>query len=162
MFTAAYSLADLTADVSFIFDCEKGYSDIQIENGDIKIGDELQTAVEMSMFTDARALTNPEPRVRKTIDALRGWWADAIDDEVLGSLYWIYSRRKQTQEVLNGVAEAFRDSLQWLIDDGVASVITVVNEWADTDRMNVTVTIEKPNDSDVTFTWGFVWDELFN
>jgi len=149
------------ADVSFIFDRQKGYSDIKLVDGDVLLADELQTSVEMSMFTRARALRNPEPRVVKTIDALQGWWADALDDEQLGSLYWLYLRSKQTQEVLNGVSEAFEQSLQWLIDDGVASSVSVTNQWrGDNKTMDVLVQIVRPDESSANYTWNFAWESL--
>ena len=148
------------ADVSFTFDCEKGRSDIQIADGDNLIADELQTAVEISIFSNSRALNNPDPRVRKMISALQGWWADAVDGEALGSLYWTFQREKQTQEVLNGVKEAFENSLQWLIDDGVCSDITIENEWIKPDRMYLKTTLTKPNESDVNFSWEFAWKDF--
>jgi len=148
------------SDVSFLINPKTGIADIKIVDGDIYLGDELQTAVQLSLFTDARALINPEPRTESVVSALRGWWADSQNIEPLGSLFWTFKREKQTQNVLNGVNEAFTNALQWLIDDGVASEINVETTWSTTIAMAISVQIIKPNTADTNFSWEFAWSQF--
>ena len=146
------------AEVSFLFDQEKAFSDIKKVNGDILLGDDLQTAVEVSMFSNARALTNPDELVRETISILQGWWADSLETEPLGSLFWTFRRRKETQEVLNGVDEAFTDSLQWLVADGVVTSAAVTTEFVGNGRMKINALLVKPDTTEANFTWQFAWE----
>lgn len=90
------------------------------------VDDGLQTAVILSLFTDRRA--NPDDTLPSASSDLRGWWGDdypVVPGDRIGSRRWLLSREKQLQSVLNRVIEYDQEALQWLIDDGVASSVTV-------------------------------------
>ncbi len=90
------------------------------------VDDGLQTAVILSLFTDRRA--NPDDILPSSPNDLRGWWADdypVVPGDMIGSRRWLLSREKQLQRVLNRVKEYDQEALQWLVDDGVASAVSV-------------------------------------
>tara|TARA_R110000851_G_scaffold87972_2_gene191778 strand:- start:1054 stop:1503 length:450 start_codon:yes stop_codon:yes gene_type:complete len=100
-----------------------GY-DIFIKNGDIASIDNFKTAIEVSLFSDARADSSqvalPEKR--------RGWIGDVaspIENQKFGSLLWLTEQERLTQSVLNRVVEFARQALQWLIDQGQAKTVEV-------------------------------------
>lgn len=107
----------MKTDIQLIQD-EQGRFDIAIEDGDIKSVDGLETALYVSLFTDARATEKqvfvPEYR--------RGWignLASLVDGRQLGSLLWLIDQRRLTQTTLNEVVDYARKSVQWLVEDGL-------------------------------------------
>lgn len=92
-----------------------GFYDIALEDGDIVQDFGLKTAVLLSLNLNARA------------DNAQGFWADAADDSghITGSLLWQLSREKTTQAVLNSAKDYAESALQWLLDDRVASAVSV-------------------------------------
>lgn len=85
------------------------------------LADPLVAAVVISLFCDARAGTDFS-------DDPRGWWGDvlsAISGDTTGSLLWLISRAKNIQETLNEVQDYAEKALKWLLDDGIAKVLTV-------------------------------------
>ncbi len=90
--------------------------------------DDLQTAVILSLGSDARAGVDDE--IPDGSADRRGWWGDVLPPNSLaqdryGSLLWLLAREKQVPSVL-ARAEAFaREALAWLITDGIASCVDV-------------------------------------
>lgn len=105
---------------------KSGY-DFTISNGDIASIDNFKTAIEVSLFSDARADSSqvylPEYR--------RGWLGDTaspIDNQNYGSLLWLIEQERLTQSTLNKAVSYAREALQWLIDQGQASNVEVSGE----------------------------------
>lgn len=91
--------------------------------------DGLQTAIVLSLFTD-RLAAEGDATVQPA--ARRGWWGDAypeVTGDRIGSRLWQLAREKQTTAVLARAELYAREALQWLVDDGVASAVTVAAEW---------------------------------
>lgn len=151
-------------DVSYIYDCQKGSLDIKIVDNDIFLGDDLQTAISISMFSEARTALPIETNTKESISVLSGWWADSFEDQPLGSEAWIYRRAKITQETLEGLSEAYTNSLQWLIDDGVVEALTVTAVKSETipNTIEIVVRVSKPQQQDETFKWEFAWEDVGN
>ena len=87
--------------------------------------DGLETAVILSLFTDR--LADPGDTGLATT-ARRGWWGDAYAEsagDLIGSRLWLLAREKRTPVVLSRAELYAREALQWLVDDGVASSVTV-------------------------------------
>ena len=116
----------------------------------------LDTAVMISLFTRASSQPGdvlPDPR-----GPINGWWADAFEKipaHRMGSRLWLLQRSKTTQSVMNLARDYALESLQWLIDDGVASKINVVVERQNTERLAFRVEITKPDK--VASRWTGVW-----
>lgn len=87
----------------------------------------LETEAIISLFTDRRAKNNdvlPDPN---SIDK-RGWWGDLVSkvqNDQIGSRQWLLERSKTEQQVLILTESFVKESLQWMIDDGVAIKIDV-------------------------------------
>ena len=103
---------------------ENGSFDLVIENGDFKNEEGFDTAIWVSLFTDARASESqvlvPENR--------RGWLGNLvseIEERQLGGLLWLSEQRRLIQETLNEVVDYARKSLNWFVDDGIAQKIEV-------------------------------------
>jgi phage gp46-like protein len=106
--------------------------DWAIEGPSLEADDGLETAVIISLFTDRRA--NADDVLPDGGDDRRGWWGDGwpdVDRDKIGSRLWLLSREKDMRQVVNRAREYARESLQWLIDDGVARQVEVSAGWVD-------------------------------
>lgn len=117
-----------------------GY-DIAIENGDIASVDNFKTAIEVSLFSDARAdaaqIALPQAR--------RGWIGDLvspIEGLKFGSHLWLLSQARLTQQTLNETLNFARLCLQPLADQGQAASIEVFGQIVATSgiALNIAVT----------------------
>lgn len=97
--------------------------DLSLAGYDLATEDGLRTAVIISLFTDRRAEADDE--IPDGGDDRRGWWADS-----LGSRLWLLARSKETPDTLARARTYAAESMQWLIDDGVATAVEVTAEWA--------------------------------
>jgi phage gp46-like protein len=100
---------------------------LSITNGDLTSEEGFDTAIFMSLFTDARAteqqIATPENR--------RGWLGDTVSpvkDRSLGSLLYLVNQKRLTQDTLNKTVNFTKLALNWMITDGLAKSITVTGE----------------------------------
>lgn len=104
----------------------------------------LETAVTISLFTDARATV--EDDVPEGAD-LRGWWGarylDSTERE-LGSKLWLLHRQKVSEETINQAVALAREALNWMVDDGVASDVRVTATKLRANILVLTVEIQRP------------------
>lgn len=115
-----------TIDGSAPFDVRIGLSegvpDFLLEDGDLALDLGLETAVLLSIFTDAEA--EPEDELPDGSDDRRGWWA-ADRGVAWGSRFWLTARRSLTPATVALAVSTVRESLQWLVDSGVAESVEV-------------------------------------
>lgn len=120
---------------------DRGIYDVQINGSDFASSEGFETAIPTSYFTDARA---PAVQVQEAQDR-RGWVGNILSVDLereLGGLLWILDQARITEDTLNFTKSFAQDSLQWLIDDGVARLvqITVEREGVDTIRIFTNIT----------------------
>ena len=152
-----------TVDVLLSFDPDLLAGDIAIEAGDLAREESLQTAILLSLFSDRRA--TKEELARFGGDDARGWWGDAIaevEGDEFGSKLWLLSRGKAIPETLNRAREYARQALSWLIEDEVASGVTVEAAWLDAlvpraPRGFLALGIEIQRPTDVPARFALVW-----
>lgn len=104
------------------------------------MNDGLSRTVVISLFTWRRADTGD------VYDGSNkyGWWGDTYPVEPgdkIGSKLWQLLRRKLTDDVIAEVEELSRDSLQWMIDDGICSNVDVSVERSEINRVNISVVL---------------------
>lgn len=134
----------------------------QTSGADLMQGDDLQTAVLISLFTNRRAL--PDDPLPPGSANRQGWWADAFADVPIGSRLWLLYRSKRTQHVLDLAQQYAQESLQWLIDDGVCGSFDVRFEWSapnqDTTTLAGSVVAHRNDGTSVPIQFEWVWDGL--
>jgi len=151
------------SDFSFQFSTVTGYADMPIVNGDFAIGDDLSTAVLVSIFSDRRA-TDAE------LDALadgatkpttnKGIWIDTYREGIqYGSGIWLILRGKKLPETLSRAEEYVNESLAWMTADGVAQTVEAEASFNE-DRMLLSITITRQSAEDLVATFAFAWDDL--
>lgn len=132
--------------------------DLSVDGADLESDDGLETAVVLSLFTDRRAREDdvlPDPNSDR-----RGWWADAypdIEQDQIGSRLWLLYREKQLPVVLQRAREYARESLQWLIDDGVARAVDVSAEVVRTGVLGLGVVIHRTGKPVAQYRFDLFW-----
>lgn len=137
-----------------------GLIDMAFVPGDVAQDDGLETAVLVSLFSDARASEDMIPTIDRDGD-LRGYWGDVrgtAPGDSTGSLLWTIRRAKQLSRTLadaKGYAEA---SLKWMLDDQVASSVVVNASYPQLGWMLLEVFIYRPQSSNpVVFRYNYQW-----
>ncbi|BAO88909.1 phage GP46 family protein [Caballeronia cordobensis] len=104
--------------------------------------DPLVRAVIMSLFTWRRA--EPDDVVDGATKF--GWWGDNvsdIEDDKIGSRLWLLAREKLTLSTVNRAQQYVEEALAHLVEDGVATRVTVTVERIKLDGLGVTVLIDR-------------------
>jgi phage gp46-like protein len=146
------------ADIALAFSDFRG-GDIVLAGQDLARDDGLESAVLVSLFTDRRA--SPE-QIRRGEDAadLRGWWGDfnpPADGDKTGSLLWLLRREKQTRETLARARQYAEQALAWMIEDRVATRVTVNTEYGAPGVMHIEAVIERPNAARLRYRYDYEW-----
>lgn len=131
--------------------------DINVVKGDLERDGGLQTAVTISLFTDRRV---SEEQLPPLAESRRGWWGDMfpeIDQDQIGSRLWTLEREKRTTETLRLYEDFTREALNWLIEDGVASTISVSAVYDDNGQLIGDIIITRPEGTESRFQTN--WDE---
>lgn len=135
-----------------------GLIDIAFVPGDVAADDGLETAILISLFSDARASDELIEALDKDGD-LRGYWGDFETEDQTGSLIWTVKRAKQLQRVLAQVRSYAMNSLQWLIDDKVAESVVVNTSYPAIGWMLIEVFIYRPGSKNpVSYRYNYQWN----
>ncbi len=102
---------------------EDGIFDLVLEDGDLAVTDGLESAILVSLFSDARADESEvgDPRKR------RGWIGDLTADQPddrFGSKLWLYDQVRLTAATATGYRGDAEHALEWLVEDELATYVT--------------------------------------
>lgn len=122
-----------------------GRGDIAQSGTDLLTDDSIETAVIISLFTDRRA--EPGDVIPDGTDNRRGWWGDTYSETPIGSRLWLLGREKQLSSVLLRAEQYAAEALQWLLDDGLASSVTVTATNPASEQLALRVDILLPDGS---------------
>lgn len=145
-------------DVQLFFGCGPEIcADIAVGCGDLITGNELNTSVLISLFTDRRA--NGDDKLPDGTDP-RGWWADAMDGYKWGSRLWLLERARNLPETLRLAEEYAKESLTWLVKDGIAKKVNVsaVAIGSCQNTLGLLVEIYKPDGKSLKWKYRYAWD----
>ena len=104
---------------------DDGTLDLSVCCNDLETTEGLESAVVISLFTDARV---PDDYALPDGAYRGGSWMDSfpdIDGDEMGSLLWLLTRAKQTTGNLQDAERYATKALQWMLDDGVAKQATI-------------------------------------
>lgn len=151
----------MTTDIKTVWDVNALLGDWQTGNGGLLEGDDLQTAILLSLFTDRLA------RADDAIDSpdRRGWWGDSGAASAIGSRLWLLRREKLTTQVAIKVEDYATEALAWLIEDSVVAAINVRAHIIAPNTLVLVVSYQQPSQtrsanqtqSSIKFSW--VWEE---
>lgn len=141
-------------------DFEQG-ADLALADFDLDTDDGLETAVVLSLFTDARAADDDILPLGQA--DRRGWWADGFGDEAgdrIGSRLWLLHAAKQLPEVLIKVKEYAEEALAWMVEDGVAIKVEV-DTWIPREEvLGMVVRIYRPTGAAASYRFESLWKNV--
>lgn len=114
-----------------------GLYDLQIEDKDFASAVGFETVIPVSYFTDARA---PAPLVQDA-RRRRGWVADSD----IGSLLWLLDQARLTQDTINLARVYAQSALQHLMDNNIATGVTVSVGQSTARKITILTTITVAN-----------------
>jgi len=157
----------MSNDIKLLWSVPAMDGDLEYSTGDLTLDKGLESAVIISMYTDARAgdddkLDDPDDK--------RGWWGDLTneyDDDRIGSKLWLRARSKTTNETLVLAKKDVKDCLQWMLDDGVAVRIDVNAERLArndgvVDVLGIELKILQRDGNVLAMNFYELWEEQFN
>lgn len=144
-------------DITTTWDVARGRGDWTLAGASLASGHDLATAILISLFTDARAAADDE--LPDSSGDRRGWWGDLDQTVPIGSKLWLLSRAKLTPRVATQAKQYAEAALAWLIDDGVASGVTVATTIVPPRTLQMVVTIIRGG-SPQTLTFNWAWQDL--
>ncbi|AXC64897.1 hypothetical protein DOE63_04195 [Salmonella enterica subsp. diarizonae serovar 59:z10:-] len=129
----------------------------RVTAGDLVSGDDLETAMIISLFTDRRARRDDDTDGSDR----RGWWGDAGSDYDIGSRLWLLKRQKLTVPVARRAEDYTREALQWLLDDGVVGTVDIHAQIIWPSRLMVHIDYHRPDGSSDAVRFYWVWRESY-
>jgi phage gp46-like protein len=149
-------------DIALFWNGTEHSADIAVAAGDLVMDSDLQTAVLISLFTDRRA--EDDDILPDEFSSRRGWWGDALDvngvQRRIASRLWLLGREKQLTEVVARAKEYAEESLAWLVEDGVATAVTVDARVAAKGVLSLAVRITRPKAGAAKFAFDFAWSNI--
>lgn len=124
-----------------------GIYDIQFTDGDVETQDFFDTALIVSLLSDRRA--NESEALLSHMR--RGWIGNEHTPGIeIGSKIWLYEQSRLTRQIINQVADAARNAVQWMVeDDLVVAIRRVTAEFLPPSSpiigARITVEIERSN-----------------
>lgn len=145
-------------DITLTWNPATGTADITIVGPSLQLGNDLETAVLVSLWSEQTADPGDVLPVNTSNDP-RGWWADAYNTpDQIGSKLWQIFNRIRNQSTLNDAQDFAQKALQWLIDDGVASAVSVTPSFYGSAGIGLVATITQPSGTVTQFS--YVWSGI--
>lgn len=146
------------SDISSFWNADALRADWRADLGALETGNDLQTAIIISLFTDRLA------RRDDTYDGSdrRGWWGDSDADMQLGSRLWLLRREKLTTNVAIRAEEYAKEALDWLKDDGVVSDISCTTQIVMPNRLNLIIRYLPPAGDWQESAFFWIWEQINN
>ncbi len=148
-------------DVALEFDTQAREADLVLFGADLKPDESLRTALLISLFSSARA--SVDARLPADDEDRRGWWGDTIAEvtgDLIGSELWLLRREKLTDRLAARAERTCEAALFWLVQDGIATGVTVTSEIQKPDRLALQIIVERPDASRVEFDFALVWEGI--
>lgn len=136
-------------------------ADLAIEGGDLVLEEGLQTAAVISLFSDRRA--RPDDVLPADDGDRRGWVGDAwprVDGDQIGSRLWLLNREKDIPETLRRAREYARESLAWLIEDGIGAALDVQASVPMRGVLRLELTVNRRDGSTLNHQFDTLWENL--
>lgn len=144
----------MTTDIKTIWEPDKVLGDWQTGGGGLQDGNDLETAILISLFTDRLARTDDGI----DSDDRRGWWGDTNSEYPIGSRLWLLRREKLTTKVALKAEDYANEALVWLLDDGVVTAISANAQIVYPKRLNLIINYQQPEKAQVSVKFSWVWE----
>jgi phage gp46-like protein len=145
-------------DITTVWSIPDGRGDWAQAGASLLSGNDLPTAILISLFTDRRAA--PDDAIPDGSRDPRGWWGDLGRSVPIGSRLWLLDRSKATTDVLNRAHDYVVEALQWLITDGVVAKFDLTVEWTRPNMLGIRIIAHQPDGKSVPFNYAWAWQGI--
>ncbi len=146
------------SDIATIWVPTAAHGDWAVDDGQLVTGQDLETAVLISLFSDGLAAADDV--ITDGSGDRRGWWADTGSARPVGSRLWLLDRSKQTAQVLAAAHDYIAEALQWLIDDGVVAEVSVATEWTRPGLLGARVLLLRQDGAVLALNYSWAWSSV--
>lgn len=129
-----------------------------VESSLLAVTNPLVRAVVMALFTWRRAEADDPVEGQRW-----GWWGDNVAEQQgdrIGSRLWLLAREKLTTSTVQRAIQYAREALTHLVDDGVASRVTVEAERQGIDMLAMRVVVYRVDGTQLDLRFANVWSQL--
>ncbi len=134
-----------------------GPGDIAVTGYDLHRDPGFETAVVLSLFSDARAGRGDV--LPGTFEVKGGWWGSALLGYEFGSKLWLLQRSILNNTTMRLYEQYSKDALKWMVDDQIAEEITAVATRTGNNRVDLAMTVKRQNNTSVSFRFYVNWEE---
>lgn len=133
-----------------------GNYDLDFDGHDLVLSDSLQNAVVMSLMEYDR---EAKPKSAEIGNVFGGWWGNALESYNIGSKVWLCLSKGISETAIRDACDAIRESLKWMLDDGVATSVEASGKRnvADYYRVDFSIEIKRPDGTVEPYQWQLNW-----
>lgn len=146
------------SDIRTFWDVKRSRGQWQLGGKSLASGHDLETAVIISLFSDAAA--KPDDVIPDGSEDPRGWWGDVDPKYRLGSRLWMLYRAKKLHDTLARAKDYTAEALKWMLDDGVVVRFDITTEWTRRMMLGILVVAFKRDGSSVAMNFSWAWDQI--
>ena len=146
------------SDIRTVWNVAASQGDWVLSGADLESGDDLATAVIISLFTDR--LANASDALPDGTGDRRGWWGDLGQAVPIGSRLWLLTRATLTPAVAVTAKGYIVEALKWLLDDGVAAAIEVITAVAAPSMLTAQVVVHQSSGGQRALSFNWAWNQL--
>lgn len=146
------------SDITTVWKVDKSSGDWLQDHVMLQKGNDLATAIYISLFTDRLADKNdfiPDGTTDR-----RGWWGDFQHDHKIGSRLWLLDRSKETNDVLLKARDYVKEALDWMIKDGIVTKFAIRTEFTRSGMLGIYVLAYKKDGSKEPIMFDWAWKEV--
>jgi phage gp46-like protein len=135
-----------------------GRTEIEVSDTDLLKDAGFETAMTISLFTDARLSLEELNQAKLNDNDLRGYWADALSGENTGSKLRLLSRSKVSNQLMERLKQYAKEAWQWMIDEGAVKEFIIKTERDEKNNITIVAEVYKPNATESsTFKFALNW-----
>ena len=146
-------------DIAIVWNPATSSGDWAMSNGDLQSGSDLQSAILVSLFTDAYAPDFVPPPPSGPPNP-RGCWTDTYTGFQIGSLLWTRTRLIKTQGALLLIQGDCQNALAWMVTIGVVASFDVEANFVNRTALALAITAHMPDGTTQTFNYQRFWNEI--
>lgn len=135
-----------------------GITEVEVTDTDLEKDAGFETAMLISLFSDARLTLDEINQAHLNDNDLRGYWADALSGENTGSKLRLLSRSKVTPKLLDQIISYAKEAWQWMIDEGAVKEFKINAQREEDNSITISVQVYRPNAIESsTFKFSLNW-----
>jgi phage gp46-like protein len=161
------------ADITTFWVPDQSAGDWLLQGPDLADGNDLATAILISVFTDRTA--NTDDVIPDGTDDPRGWWGDTQGGSTqgsnaqaaggaqavpVGSRLWLLARAKQNDDTLQRAYDYLTECLQWMLDDGVVAHFDVLVQWQRRSFLGAQITAHFQDGTNQVTAFSWAWNSI--